>query len=113
VRKASSVVARSAVRGIAAHVAARVASLAQAGECLVSRIVKDLVAGADIHFSERGKRDLKGLTEPIDLFAAAAGSPSPNFLMSAWGQKQTFAMQTGLSALPPKADMCGATRDVR
>jgi len=63
------------VRGIAVHVAARVASLAQAGECLVSRTVKDLVAGAEIHFSERGKRDLKGLTEPIDLFAAAGGAP--------------------------------------
>jgi pimeloyl-ACP methyl ester carboxylesterase len=60
------------VHGIAVHVAARVASQAQASECLVSRTVKDLVAGADIHFSERGKRDLKGLTEPIDLFAAAA-----------------------------------------
>jgi len=27
------------------------------------------VAGADIGFTERGKRDLKGLTEGIDLFA--------------------------------------------
>jgi len=63
------------VRGIAVHIAARVTSLAQAGECLVTRTVKDLVAGADIHFSESGKRDLKGLTEPIDLFAAAAGAP--------------------------------------
>jgi class 3 adenylate cyclase len=60
------------VHGIAVHVAARVASQAQASECLVSRTVKDLVAGADIHFSDRGRRDLKGLTEPIDLFAAAA-----------------------------------------
>jgi hypothetical protein len=32
--------------------------------------------------------------------------------MSALGQKQTFATQKGMSALPPKADMCGATRDV-
>jgi hypothetical protein len=29
------------------------------------------------------------------------------------GQKQTYAVQKGMSALPPKADMCGATRDVR
>ena len=28
--------------------------------------------------------------------------------MSALGQKQTFAAQNGMSALPPKADMCGA-----
>src|SRR6476661_912840 len=33
--------------------------------------------------------------------------------MSALGQKQTFAVQKGMSALPPKADMCDATRDVR
>jgi hypothetical protein len=28
--------------------------------------------------------------------------------MSALGQKQTCAAQKGMSALPPKADMCGA-----
>ena len=33
--------------------------------------------------------------------------------MSALGQKQTFAVQNGMSALPPKADMCSATSDVR
>ena len=33
--------------------------------------------------------------------------------MSALGQKQTCAAQNAMSALPPKADMCGATRDVR
>ena len=33
--------------------------------------------------------------------------------MSALGQKQTFAVQKGMSALPPKADMCGAKGNVR
>ena len=33
--------------------------------------------------------------------------------MSALGQKQTCAAQKVMSALPPKADMCGAKRDVR
>jgi hypothetical protein len=33
--------------------------------------------------------------------------------MSDLGQKQTFAVQKGMSALPPKADMGGAIRDVR
>jgi len=28
-------------------------------------------------------------------------------------QKQTYAVQNVMSALPPKADMCGATSDVR
>jgi class 3 adenylate cyclase len=51
--------------------AARVAALAQAGECLVTRTVKDLVAGADIRFAERGKRELKGMADAVDLFAAS------------------------------------------
>jgi hypothetical protein len=29
--------------------------------------------------------------------------------MSALGHKRTFAPQNGMSTLPPKADMCGAT----
>jgi hypothetical protein len=33
--------------------------------------------------------------------------------MSALGHKQTFAAQNVMSALPLKADMCGATSDVR
>ena len=33
--------------------------------------------------------------------------------MSALGHKRTYAVQKGMSALPPKADMCGATRYVR
>src|SRR5262245_16025699 len=33
--------------------------------------------------------------------------------VSALGQKRTYAVQNVMSALHPKADMCGATRDVR
>ena len=33
--------------------------------------------------------------------------------MSALGQKQTWRFKIAMSALPPKADMCGATGDVR
>ena len=32
--------------------------------------------------------------------------------MPAMGHKRTFAVQNGMSALTPKADMCGATRHV-
>ena len=35
------------------------------------------------------------------------------YSMSALGQKQTCAVQTAMSALPPIADMCGATQNVR
>jgi hypothetical protein len=33
--------------------------------------------------------------------------------MSALDQKQTFAVQNRMSALPPKADICSAKADVR
>ena len=33
--------------------------------------------------------------------------------MSALGQKQTFAVQKGMPALPPIADICSAQADVR
>jgi pimeloyl-ACP methyl ester carboxylesterase len=64
-------ISKKDVRGIAVHVAARVAAQAKASECLVTRTVKDLVAGADISFTECGRRDLRGLSDPIDLFAVA------------------------------------------
>jgi class 3 adenylate cyclase len=51
------------VRGIAVHIGARVAALAQPGEVLVSGTVKDLVAGSGIEFEPRGVRELKGLGE--------------------------------------------------
>jgi len=37
----------------------------------------------------------------------------PLRLMSALGHKRTYAVQKGMSALPPKADICSATRHVR
>jgi class 3 adenylate cyclase len=49
------------VTGIAVHIGARVASLAQPGEVLVSRTVKDLVAGSGIEFEDRGEHELKGV----------------------------------------------------
>jgi len=42
------------VAGIAVHTGARVASQAQPGEVLVSSTVKDLVAGSEIRFADRG-----------------------------------------------------------
>jgi hypothetical protein len=45
-----------------------------------------------------------------------AASSSANAVprrMSALGQKQAFAVQKVMSALPLIADMCGAKRDVR
>jgi class 3 adenylate cyclase len=42
------------------------------GEALVSRTVRDLVAGSGLRFDERGSRVLRGLQEPMDLYAASS-----------------------------------------
>ena len=58
------------VTGIAVHIGARVMSLAAPGEVLVSRTVKDLVAGSGLGFVERGVHTLKGVPGEWYLFAA-------------------------------------------
>jgi len=58
------------VGGIAVHIGARVAALAQPGEVLVSGTVKDLVAGSGIEFEERGIQVLKGVPGEWRIFAA-------------------------------------------
>jgi class 3 adenylate cyclase len=59
------------IGGISVHIAARVTSLAGAGEVLVSRTVKDLVAGSGITFEDRGRHVLKGVPDEWELFAAS------------------------------------------
>ncbi len=59
------------VSGIAVHIAARVSSLAAPGEVLVTRTVRDLVAGSGIVFDERGEHELKGVPDRWTLYAAA------------------------------------------
>jgi class 3 adenylate cyclase len=59
------------VGGIAVHIGARVASLADAGEVLVSSTVKDLVAGSGLRFDERGTYPLKGIPGEWRIFTAA------------------------------------------
>lgn len=57
------------VGGIAVHIAARVMGAAGAGDVLVSRTIRDLVAGSGLEFEDRGMHDLKGLDESWQLFA--------------------------------------------
>ena len=55
--------------GVAVQTAARVSAAAQPGEVLVSGTVRDLVAGSAISFADRGRHSLKGLPEPLQLYA--------------------------------------------
>jgi class 3 adenylate cyclase len=63
----------SKVGGIAVHIGARVARLAQPGEVLVSSTVKDLVAGSGLEFRERGATELKGVPGEWRLYAVERG----------------------------------------
>lgn len=59
----------SKVRGIAVHEAARLVSAAAPGEILASAVTRQLTAGSDVAFEDRGERHLKGLEGPRQLFA--------------------------------------------
>jgi pimeloyl-ACP methyl ester carboxylesterase/class 3 adenylate cyclase len=59
----------SKVGGIAVHIGARVAKEAASGEVLVSRTVRDLVAGSGIEFRERGLVQLKGVPGEWRLYS--------------------------------------------
>ncbi|HKC19725.1 MAG TPA: adenylate/guanylate cyclase domain-containing protein [Candidatus Dormibacteraeota bacterium] len=55
--------------GIAVHTAARISAAAEAGDVFVSGTVRDLVAGSGISFADRGEHLLKGLPDPLRLYA--------------------------------------------
>ena len=58
------------VGGIAVHIGARVMGIGGAGEVLVSRTVKDLVAGSGLDFTDHGVHTLKGVAGDWELFSA-------------------------------------------
>jgi class 3 adenylate cyclase len=62
------------VAGLAVHIGARVAALAQPGEVRVTGTVKDLVAGAGFAFSDLGEAILKGVPEPWRLYRVSDGA---------------------------------------
>lgn len=56
------------VLGIAVNLAARIMDFARAGEVVISRTVKDLIAGSGIEVDDAGEHLLKGLEEKWQLF---------------------------------------------
>jgi class 3 adenylate cyclase len=60
------------VAGLAVHIGARVCGLAAPGEVLVTRTVRDLVAGSGIAFEERGEHELKGVPDRWTVYAAVS-----------------------------------------
>lgn len=59
------------IAGLGVNIAARIEGLAQPGEVLVSRTVKDLVAGSGLEFVDRGEHALKGVPGSWQVFAAS------------------------------------------
>ena len=57
------------VGGIGVHIGARIAALAEPGEILVSRTVKDLVTGSGIALQDRGTHSLKGVPDKWQVYA--------------------------------------------
>ncbi len=56
------------VAGLAVHIAARISALAGPSQILVSRTVKDLVAGSGIDMVSRGTHTLKGVPDQWEVF---------------------------------------------
>lgn len=63
------------VGGIAVHTAARIMSKSQPGGVLVSRTVKDLVAGSGLVFQDAGRHALRGVAEEWELYLAMSRLP--------------------------------------
>jgi class 3 adenylate cyclase len=59
------------VRGITVHAGARLASLAAAGEVVVSSTTRDLTAGSGIAFEDKGAHELRGVPGEWRVFAVS------------------------------------------
>jgi class 3 adenylate cyclase len=59
------------IAGLAVHIGARISSLADAGEVVVSSTVKDLVVGSNIQFVDRGEHELKGVPDRWRLYVVS------------------------------------------
>jgi class 3 adenylate cyclase len=56
------------VRGVAVHIAARIAALADPDGVLVSNTVRDLTDGSDLEFADAGMHQLKGFSGERQLY---------------------------------------------
>jgi len=54
--------------GTAVNLAARIAAKAEGGEILASNVVRELVAGKDFLFNDRGDTELRGFEDPVRVY---------------------------------------------
>ena len=62
------------VRGVAVHIATRIADLAGPGEVYASWATRELLAGSDVGFTDRGAQALKGLSEERRVYLVDSSS---------------------------------------
>jgi class 3 adenylate cyclase len=62
------------VAGLAVHIGARIAGIADENEILVSGSVPPLVSGSGIRFRDRGRHALRGVPEDWDVFTVESGA---------------------------------------
>jgi hypothetical protein len=85
----------------------------QPGPALLAPLVKSSRA-TTCGARARLRRPRSGSIRPCPrVMAASRSANAVPRQMSALGQKRTFAVQKGMSALPPIADIGGAKRNVR
>ncbi|MCH8813684.1 MAG: adenylate/guanylate cyclase domain-containing protein [Chloroflexi bacterium] len=54
--------------GTTVNIAARIAAQADGGEILVSDVVRQLVAGKQFMFNDRGETELRGFEDPVHVY---------------------------------------------
>jgi class 3 adenylate cyclase len=65
------------IRGMAVHIAARIAAAARSGETLVSATTREVVSADDLVFEDRGSHELKGVAASRTLFAVGLRPEPP------------------------------------
>ena len=59
------------IGGVAVHAVSRIMALGQQSEIIVSSVTRGLVEGSGLRFQERGRHNVKGLEQPIEVFLLA------------------------------------------
>jgi class 3 adenylate cyclase len=59
------------VRGLAVHVASRILALAGDGDVLLSATTRELIAGSNLAFEDKGEHELKGISGTRRVYALA------------------------------------------
>ena len=85
------------VTGLTVHIGARVGGAAEPGQVLVSRTVRDLVAGSGLTFASQGEHQLKGVSGTWELFAVTHAGEQPEDL------PQEQSMQTSMDKVALRA----------